>query len=545
MLTLAAYVGYARRRFSLLRYLAVVVLFALGLMAKPMLVTLPFVLLLLDYWPLGRTPLCRWNGDSWFPRSAWEPTSPDAPRPAGRSHAERGNEGQTGPFSQQSWSRLIVEKLPLLALSAGSCAVTVWAQRNAIIANQQIEFPSRFANAVASLLGYLVQWVYPANLAAMYPFPLSGVAAGRVAAAALVLSAISLAVLIAWRRYPCLLVGWLWYLGMLVPVIGLVQVGSQAMADRYTYLPQIGLAVGLVWLAARFVAASPRWRAPCVVVASLILLDLIVVAWQQTWYWRDSKTLWAHALDCTTDNWTAHEGLGSSFLELHQYDDAIAEFNEALRIRPGSAQRQIQPWYGPGTPWRAWRCRRRSRRVPAGHPLRPDSGRCPLQPRRPAGQSREDRRSDCRVSECAAVQARPRQRLLQSCHEPGPSGQACRSDGVLREALRLEPNNVDTVDEVAWRLATSPDASIRDGRQALDLARRAVRLSHGDVPRPLGTLAAAYAEVGQFSEAVETARRAIDLAVRLGDGATEEELRAQINVYRANRPYHESPGQPQ
>ena len=210
MLTLAAYVGYTRRRFSLVRYLAVVALFALGLMAKPMLVTLPFVLLLLDYWPLGRITC----GAGVSPAQAAGAAAPQS----------------TGPFPQPSWARLIFEKLPLLALSAGSCAVTVWAQGNAIVTNEQTGFPSRLANAAASLTGYLVQWAYPANLAAMYPLPMSGVAAEHVVVAILAVAGISVAVLLARRRYPFLIVGWLWYLGMLVPVIGLVQVGSQAMA---------------------------------------------------------------------------------------------------------------------------------------------------------------------------------------------------------------------------------------------------------------------------------------------------------------------------
>ena len=164
LLTLAAYVGYARRPFSLLRYLAVVAAFALGLMAKPMVVTLPFVLLLLDYWPLAS------------PR-----------RPAACGFA-----------SNLAASDL--EKLPLLALSAASCAATLWAQRSAIAANDRIDFPLRLANALVSLVGYLAQWLHPANLAAMYPFPVSGVAAERVAAAVLVLLAISLAALFARRR---------------------------------------------------------------------------------------------------------------------------------------------------------------------------------------------------------------------------------------------------------------------------------------------------------------------------------------------------------
>ena len=232
------------------------------------------------------------------------------------------------------------------------------AQRTAIVPNDRIDFPSRLANAAVSLVGYLAHWFYPANLVAMYPYPYSGLAVGRVAMAAALLAAISLAVLIAWRRYPYVLVGWLWYLGMLVPVIGLVQVGSQAMADRYSYLPLIGPAVALVWLAAGFVASAPRWRLPCAAVASFILLDLIVVAYQQVSYWHDSKTLWTHALDCNADNWTAHHGLGAALSESQRYDEAIAEFEQALKLRPPYAAGQGQSRHGPGTPRRAGRHRR-------------------------------------------------------------------------------------------------------------------------------------------------------------------------------------------
>ena len=222
MLTLGAYAGYARRPFSLGRYLTVVLLFALGLMAKPMLVTLPFVLLLLDYWPLGRIGPHRRTGIS-------------------------------------SFRRVVVEKIPLLALTAASCVATVIAQGTAVIAIDVIPLPSRIANALVSYVAYMGQLFYPAGLAVLYPHPEGGLPIWKVAASSLVLAGISAAALVWRRRFPYLFVGWFWYVGMLVPVIGLVQVGLHAMADRYTYLPQIGLCIAVTWGVAQL-AASRRYH---------------------------------------------------------------------------------------------------------------------------------------------------------------------------------------------------------------------------------------------------------------------------------------------
>ena len=210
ILTLAAYVHYVRHPFAWGRYLLVLGAFALGLMAKPMLVTLPFLLLLLDYWPLGRM-------------SALELSSP------------------------KTWRGLVVEKIPLLALAAASCAVTPLAQRQAMIPMDVVPLSARIANAVVAYVAYIGQFFYPAGLAVFYPYPSEGLPAWKVVLGMVVLVIVSAVALLGRRRMPYLFVGWFWYLGMLVPVIGLMQVGSQAMADRYTYLPQIGLCVALAW----------------------------------------------------------------------------------------------------------------------------------------------------------------------------------------------------------------------------------------------------------------------------------------------------------
>ena len=289
MLTLAAYLGYVRRPFSLARYLTVIGLFALGLMAKPMLVTLPFVLLLLDYWPLGRmTP----------------------------------------------WWRLVVEKLPLLAFSAASCAATLWAQSDAIASTDHVPFSLRLSNAAVSYVAYLVQLFYPVGLAVLYPLPLSGWPTWKVLGAVLVLLAISGGVVACRRRCPYLLLGWLWYLGMLLPVSGLLQVGSQAMADRYTYLPQIGLCIAIAWGASQATRSWPRRAWACGVASALAVATLMGCAWRQTSYWRDSETLWNRALDCTEQNHIANYNLGVALCDRGQVDEAIAQYLAALKVRP-------------------------------------------------------------------------------------------------------------------------------------------------------------------------------------------------------------------
>ena len=297
MLTLWAYAGYARRPFSLGRYLTVVLLFALGLMAKPMLVTLPFVLLLLDYWPLGRIGL------------------------------------HTAGISR----RVVVEKLPLLALTAASCVATVIAQGTGVIAIDVIPLPSRIANALVSYLAYIRDIFYPVGLAVLYPYPEGGLPIWKVAASSLAVTGISTAALVWRRRFPYLFVGWFWYVGMLVPVIGLVQVGLQSMADRYTYLPQIGLCIAVTWGVAQL-AVSWRYRFRVYgATAALAVLLLMGLAWRQTSYWRDSETLWTHTLAYTTHNFLPHNNLGLALAQKGQVDEAVTHFRKALEIKPDYA----------------------------------------------------------------------------------------------------------------------------------------------------------------------------------------------------------------
>jgi tetratricopeptide (TPR) repeat protein len=292
VLTLAAYVGYVRRPLSVARYLLVVLCFALGVLAKPMLVTLPFVLLLLDYWPLRR-------------------------------------------WKSASLVRILLEKVPLVLMAAASCVVTWLAQQGSIKPLDRFPLVDRIANALVSYAAYLIQFFWPSGLAAQYPY-VNSQPLWTVAASIGLLVTISAVAVASRRRFPYVLVGWLWYLGMLVPVIGLVQVGDQARADRYTYLPLIGPAIALAWATADFARTAAR-RQLCGIASAAALAALTVAAWRQVDYWRDSEALWTRARSCTRDNWLALTNLGGLRAKTGRLKEAIADFEAALEIKPDLA----------------------------------------------------------------------------------------------------------------------------------------------------------------------------------------------------------------
>jgi len=304
LLTLLAYERYVRRP-GALRYSSVVVLLALGLMAKPMLVTLPLLLLLLDWWPLGR-----------FGAGA------AALQTTGRRTAA-----------------LVVEKMPLLALAAASSLVTYVAQARsgALTSTHVYPLGQRFANAAESYLAYLSDTVWPVRLAVVYPIP-AAAAPGRAALAAAALLIVSLLAVHLARKAPFFPMGWFWFTGALVPVIGLVQVGGQVRADRYTYLPSIGLVVAAVWGAERLARRRHGRRALLAVVAAALTLALIWASRAQVRQWQDNVTLFTRAAAASPDSWFAHANLGKYLLDRGQIRPALAHLRQAERINPGAAQ---------------------------------------------------------------------------------------------------------------------------------------------------------------------------------------------------------------
>jgi len=299
-LTLWVYVEYVRRP-ATWRYLLGLVLFALGLMSKPMVVTLPFVLLLLDVWPLERVAL---SG----------------------SHAATAR-GAT-------WRRLVLEKLPFLALGAIGAVIAFVTQQatGAVVTAARIPFAIRLANASQSYVTYALKAVWPSGLALFYPYPLHWswpIAAASVAA----LAGVSGMAVWRARRYPYLAIGWLWYLGTLVPVIGLVQAGDQARADRFTYIPLVGLCIMVAWGTHDLIARTLwRWTAVAATVA------LAIVARRQVGHWRNNTELWEHALRVADESYIAHTNLGLAVYARGLTDSAIVEFRAAVRLRPNFAE---------------------------------------------------------------------------------------------------------------------------------------------------------------------------------------------------------------
>lgn len=295
MLTLLAYAGYSKRP-GIRRYLLALAFFGLGLMAKPMLVTLPFVMLLLDYWPLRRLK--------------WE-------------------RAPTG--------LLLMEKIPFFLLSAATSVVTFMVQQKWGAVVQEIPLGIRFANALCSYGVYLAKVFWPISLAFHYPHPLGSIPAWQVAGSGVFLVCMTYLSFRFSSRLPYLTVGWLWYLGTLIPVIGIIQVGSHAMADRYTYIPLIGPFIALSWGTADITSRWPRVKGPSVALWICLLVSFGIGSWVQAETWKDSMTLYRHAIRVTAGNLTAHQNLGNVLAREGRLNEAAEHIREVLRLRPGHA----------------------------------------------------------------------------------------------------------------------------------------------------------------------------------------------------------------
>ncbi len=335
MLTLWFYTCYAQRP-AWGRYWFVVASFALGLTAKPMLVTLPFVLLLLDYWPLRRQG-AGGHAEGTRQGAGGRRTEGDEPQISDLKSEVSNFKSEIQDRRSLQSPRLIVEKVPLFVLAAASCAVTLVAQRSAMAATD-LDLPWRLANAAMAYVAYLGQMLCPAGLAVLYPIRDERPPGWAVVGAVALLVVVSMAVFAARRKCPYLLIGWLWYLGTLLPVIGLVQVGIQAMADRYTYLTQIGLYMALAWAGAEVAGRGPYRRCCCAAAAALLAACLMVSAWQQASYWQNSERLWNRTLACTSSNPLAHLDLGLALAAAGRYEEAIPHYQQALQARPDSLE---------------------------------------------------------------------------------------------------------------------------------------------------------------------------------------------------------------
>jgi protein O-mannosyl-transferase len=555
MLTIGAYVRYARHPWSPLRYGLVVLLFAMGLMCKPMLVTLPLVLLLLDYWPLRRT---------------------------------------------ESTGKLVLEKLPLLALSAASCLLTLLVQKEAMSTTASISVPLRFANALTTCMVYLGQMVWPAGLAVFYPFPHNGLPPLELALAGVLLAGFSVTAWAARRKQPWLLIGWVWYLVMLLPVVGIIQVGRQAHADRYTYLPQIGIYLAVTWLVA-------EWRVNRAVMGSLmagVVTVLMFCAWKQTGYWKDRETLWTRTLTCTTGNDTAHNNLGyvlfqkgrvdeaidhfrrtlqidpnykdthynlaNALLQKGNLDEAIVQYREALQLKPDHVEALVNLGNALRQTGKADEAiiqyQKALQTDPDNADARNNLGIVLFQKGRtdealtqfqkvlqinPDNADAHDNLGSALLQTGKADEAIGQfQMALHSKPDDAQThynlGSAFYQKGRMAEAineyqraLQIKPVNPEVQNNLAWLLATCPDASLRNGNKAVELAQQANEITGRRNPIILNTLAAAFAEAGKFDAAKLTIQRAIELASAAGRQGLAEQLNKELKRYEAGRALHE------
>jgi len=556
VLALYVYSSYARRARAR-SYFALVLTFALGLLTKPTLVTLPFVLLLLDYWPLRR---------------------------------------------RRSMRFLVLEKLPLFVLAIGSSIVTFIAQRQggSVSGLNTLPVGVRISNALVSYLRYIGKAFWPSDLAALYPFNNGPLTASAVSAAILLLACITFACFRARKTQPFLIVGWLWFLGMLVPAIGLVQVGLQAMADRYMYLPLIGLSIMVAWSAAQIEAIGACRVAGAVGIG--VLTACAVLTWRQVEFWKDGVTLWEHSLAVTPDNPFSRNSLGVELAARHRIDEALDHFRRAIAIAPD---------YPP-----AYVCMGRTlivlgRYNEADRALRKAYELNPREPDIPLdlgdlaaarGQHREAaehyRRSLqlnpaqplveynlsmalIKLGDARSAEQHLRQAIWLKPNDPaaryhlatllirtGANGEAERQ---LRESLRLEPEapqvhydlgmlllragqtrqaiaelrDATKIDDrflpaaqnLAWILATHPSEQIRDPIEALRLARHSDELAKHQVAAVLDTLAAAYAANHQFPQAMEYAQTALSLAKSSGKDPLAKEIEQRLTLYHDGKAF--------
>ena len=448
-----AYAGYAARP-SLGRYLAVAAAACAGLLAKPVLVTLPGVLLLLDAWPLGRL------------------ADPQRRRLA------------------------VLEKLPLLAAAAGVAVVTYAVQPVVSAGGHSLEV--RIANAIDSLGAYLRTSIWPSGLTAFYPHPGTLLPAGSLLLASAVVSLVTVAALVERRRRPYLAVGWLWFLLTLAPVLGLVEVGLQARADRYMYLPLAGLALMLAFGADELARRGGLARR-AVVAASLACVVLLAAATRaQLAHWRDSEALYARALAVTRDNYIAHYGLAGVRAEQGRFDEAHAELVAAVRANPTwtlAYERLAEVELARGRPEAALDLYAR------------------------------------------LLEMRPQDAALQMGAGAAAlrAGQDAAALAHYREALRVAGGWREPAHQLAWLLATHPDAALRDPQEALRLCedlRAGVSVPDASL---LDALAAALAASGEPMLAAELAEQAAALAQRAGDGAAASAIATRRDAYRQGR----------
>lgn len=556
MLTIAAYIRYTQQP-AVARYMLVFLFFALGLMAKPMVITLPFVLLLLDYWPLER-----------FQSKL---------RPKRNTSRETKSTSLNCP-SSSVW-RLVIEKIPLFVLSIMSGVITLIFQRigGAIKPTEVLPINLRLANAAVSYIRYIGKIVCPTHLAVFYPHPGASLPVWQPIIAFLILAGISAIIIHIGRYKRYLIVGWLWYLGTLVPAIGLIQVGSQAMADRYTYLPSIGIFIAVTWGVVEHTTQWRHRRFILIISAAVLLAVWGVCTLLQLRHWENNSTLFEHALKVTRDNHIMHNNYGKALMEEGQYEEAIEHFTEALLIDPQYLQARgnlaiafnelgvalqkqnkvdqaIEKWeqaiqFNPehsgayfniglalavkGRHEQAIKYFKQALQLkPDWHEPYNDLGLAYAQ------LGREDLAVE---NYNKALQLKPD--YADAHYNLGclyyRQGKVELAVSHWTQTALLKPDFVEVLTNLAWILATTQNDNIYNPDEAVKYAKQACELTNHEQIGTLDTLAIAYAAASRFEQAIETAKRAIELAKAGGKKDLAEEIQKRLELYEAGQPYRQ------
>jgi Flp pilus assembly protein TadD len=475
---------------AFLFYFLALLLFALGLMSKPMLVTVPFVLLLLDIWPLRRAQIGKFIlfGQKRF--------------------------GRTGVQQPRMLRPLLVEKAPFFALSAASSVITLRLQKGELGQGTEISLDARLLNAIVSYCRYLGKFVWPTRLSIQYPHPVTSYDPASVwpmwaiGTGAFALLTVSILCLWQVRSRPYLAVGWFWFLGTLIPVIGLVQVGEQAMADRYTYIPLIGPTLSLVWLFSDLfvsITAKREGRSYAVEASIGVLLLGVYLAEsaitrRQLKHWENTVSLFTHALEVTPNNPGVEVSLGVGLENQGRPEEAMPHYRHAIEVNPSYFIAHYN----------------------LAQLLKRD------------GKWAEAAEHYAAVTALKPNDVPAHYNLALALQQLGRYGEAIQR---YEETLKLAPDFVEALNNLAWLLATNPDPALRDGPRAVQLAERACQLTDYRQTLVVGTLAAAYAEAGRWPEAVATAEKACALAEAAGQQNLLERNQELLKLYRAGKTY--------
>jgi len=461
-LTIAVYIWYAKRP-NIRRYILLFLVYCLCIMTKPTVVTLPLVLLLLDYWPLGRF-------------------------------------GGVNPALQLK--RLFAEKIPLLVLAGFLSVMTVIAQKGGevVVTLEQMPLGSRIANMFLSYTRYIGKALWPSDLAVIYPMPAPAFLKSTALICIPLIILITFACIYFGRRRRYVATGWLWYVGTLVPVIGLVQSGSQAMANRYMYLTILGLLIIIAWSVKEFIASRPGLKTVTAAAAGGVLLALIILTRMQVGHWETSASLFDYALKVTKNNAIAENSYGCAMFYEGRFDEAVEHLSRAIRIHP--------KYFEPGN----------------------NLGKVLLR------QGRFNEAIACfnGVLKLKPEEAEAYANLGVAYSQLGKNDEAVKN---WTKAMQLNPDNAEVLNNMAWVLATAGEVTKGDIARAIELAQRACKITRNKEADPLDTLSVAYAAAGRFAEAAATAEKALKEAKEAGREDLAGEIKKRLDSYKAGRPY--------